>query len=33
MITKDLQSTLVLLLELLPREKAIGALEIYHEHD
>lgn len=33
MITKDLQATLVLLLEVLPREKAIGALELYHEHD
>ena len=33
MCTKDLQQALVMILEVLPRQNAIGALEIYHEHD
>lgn len=33
MITKDLQQTLIQILEVLPRSKALGALELYHEHD
>ena len=33
MTTKDLQQSLVLILDNLGRQKAYAALEIYHEHD
>ena len=33
MITRDLTQTLIQILEVLPRAKALSALDLYHEHD